>query len=155
MDETFAGLELGSAIGQCRGCHTRGELNGDGFCGGCADDFHALSTPVEGADLNQAADRGTKQVLASTAAGSIRTGLLDYIVTKASQAFIDEVYTAKFEEFRQSQAWIEWLEQELNERKLLRLATQLGYGKKVRKPRRDAGVKRPNKVATKPSSGKS
>lgn len=54
-----------------------------------------------------------------------RVDLLDYIVTHADQNFIQNLVRVRIVE---SAKWIEILESEPNERVLLRLATELGYG---------------------------
>ena len=154
MDETFAGMSLAGAIGQCRGCRTRGELGTAGFCGNCAEDFIVVegSEAPKGIYLPpEAAVPGRKEPIGPNAT---KASLLDFIVMKATGEFIETVYKAKFEEFRQSQKWIEWLEQEPNERKLLRLATQLGYGKKPRKPRTTRTAEKQTKIGASTNKSK-
>ena len=57
---------------------------------------------------------------------SRRDELLDFIVTTASDEFIKHFVVMKVVE---SAKWVEILEAETNERVLLRLATELGYGR--------------------------
>ena len=60
-----------------------------------------------------------------------RQGLLDFIVTNASPAWIEKFVKQKLIEIERrlvnENKWIEELEQEPNERVLLRTASELGY----------------------------
>ncbi len=139
--DTLQALSLSTGIARCRSCHNTAELNQDAFCGDCATDFHTMvNPPVEGAQLDVVKVPGAPQPPKT----DLKATLLDYIITNATPSFIEEIYQEKLKEHKRELRWIEWMEQEPNERKLMRIATELGYGKpvKARKTRTDKGVKR-------------
>lgn len=137
--------DIFGSLGSCRGCGNKCELNQSGFCEECQKDFHMLreqSTVGEGAPLQLP----PVSLNVPTPATIMRKQeLLDFIVAHATPKLIAQLYRDHVKRLKLDQRWIEFLQSEPNEHKLMRLASSLGW----KHPLFDSRLNDQSKVAMK------
>lgn len=123
-------------LGSCQSCGNRNELHedvdGKWVCEACKMSGTALGRKVQGAQESQQIQQE------QTYRPSQKVILLDFIVTHAEDKWIDnfiaQFLKRKYDALLQEKRWIELLEEEKNERVLLRIASEMGFNKPVPKP---------------------
>ena len=119
-----------------------------------AGEFKRVDTQAEAGQPEQAG-RTHSSVNRGAVGPPRRDLLLDYIVTHATDGLIDSIYAVHMTSLKANTAWIEMLEAESNERKLLRIAVSLGFDERQarrRKPGPARGSKRaPRSKPAKPA----
>jgi len=113
-------------LGMCSGCRNKSEVHrgndGKNYCEDCLAknaflDPMSRHTEVEGAVIEPPKDR--------------RNGYLEYIITHVTDEWIDKFLGEWMLEMKRSYGWVQELRKITDDMVLLRLAAELGYGKRV------------------------
>lgn len=123
--------------GVCRGCRQRSELVASGMCEDClnksdiqkADPNRPTAPqtpPIEGQPL---ARQAIPDIPPQPVQSDIREKLLDYIISKADDKFIDKTVKRYAKGLKEGYGWINLIQQTPDDKILLRIATELGYHK--------------------------
>jgi len=127
----------GSSIGKCRGCGQRHELHTGGYCETCIREkelYIETSPSKEGGSFSEPSGDTNGRPQASNPK---RDGYLEYIVSNATDEFIDKYLDDWKADMRSSMGWVDELKKETEDLKLMRIAASLGMGKKVKQPTKE------------------
>lgn len=122
-------IPQGSSIGKCRGCGQRHELHTGGYCEDCIREkelYIETNPSKEGGNFSEpSGDTNTRPQSSAK-----RDSYLEYIVSNATDEFIEKVLDDWKADMRSSMGWVDELKKETEDLKLMRIAASLGMGKK-------------------------
>ena len=114
-------------LGTCSRCHQKAEMHegkdGNAYCEDCL--VRSKQDPLQ---RNATITSNSTPITTSSAPSDNRQKLLDYIISTASPDWIDTFLENYKKQLKDNLGWIPILEQTQNDRILLRLAIELGYG---------------------------